>query len=153
MKTGSAFFTPGPGGSARESRRRETADKYLAGRKRERRPRGLARLLVVVLCMFVAGFFFDNTVPAPAAAWVYADLDQRVYYPPPYLENSGRDAAGLLLTTAGEAKKMNCAPDPQAKSKGYFRQPDRSMSGRLLQSLGILKPLPGRWNRDGTWNW
>ncbi len=129
------------------------ADRYLAEYERNQRPRGLARLLVVVLCVFVAGFFLENTVHVPDAAWVYADIRDGVYYAPPYLKDSGRDAAGLLLTTVGEAKKMKYAPDPGAKSMGYFRQPGRSMSGALLQSLGLLSPLPSRWNRDGTWNW
>ncbi len=103
--------------------------------------------------MFVAGFFLENTVHVPAAAWVYVDLGQRVYYAPTYLRDSGRDTAGMLLTTVGEAKKMQYAPDPGARNAGYFQQPGRSMSGRILQSLGLLPPLPSRWNRDGTWNW
>ena len=153
MKTGSAFFPKGPEQSDRESRRQEIADKYFAGREPKRRPRGLARLLVVVLCMFAAGFFFENTAPIPDAAWVYVDIRQGAYYAPTYLRDSGRDNAGLLLTTVGEAKKMKYSPDPRAKNMGYFQQPGRSMSGRILQSLGLLPPLQSRWNRDGTWNW
>jgi hypothetical protein len=110
-------------------------------------------VLVVALCMFVAGFFFENTVPVPASAWVYADVRQGVYFAPTYLKATGRDADGLVLTTVGEARKMNCMPDPEARSRGYFQQTVRSMSGGLLQSFGLLPPPPSRWNRDGTWNW
>ncbi len=154
MKAGSTFFPKGPDPSRRENERREAADRYLAERGREeRRPRGLVRVLVVVLCMFVAGFFFENTVPVPDNAWVYADARQGVYFAPPYLKAAGRDGAGLVRTRVAEARKMNYKPDPEARSRGYFQQPDRSMSGGLLQALAVLPPLPSRWNRDGTWNW
>lgn len=151
MRAGSIFF-PQSQPSRRESERREAAARRLGGRG-PGRLRGLARALVVVLCMFVTGFFFENSVPMPDNAWVYADIRQGVYFAPPYLQAAGRDAAGLLLTSAGEARRMNCRPDPEARSRGYFRQTVRSMSGGLLQSLGLLPPLPSRWNSDGTWNW
>lgn len=152
MKPGGTFFPQPPEPSPRESQRRELADR-LAGPKDSGRPgRSLARLLVIVLCMFVAGFFLENVTPVPDVAWVYVD-SRGVYYSPTYLRDSGRDVAGLLLTTVGEAKKMKCTPDPRAKGMGYFHQPARSMSGSFLQGLGLLPPLQSRWNRDGTWNW
>jgi hypothetical protein len=152
MKQSGAFFPHAPEPSPRENQRRELTDRLAAPPDNGRPGRCLGRLLVIVLCMFAAGFFLENVTPVPDAAWVYVDT-RGVCYPPTYLRDSGQDAAGLLLTTVGEAKKMKCVPDPRAKSMGYFRQPARSMSGSFLQGLGLLPPLQSRWNRDGTWNW
>ena len=40
-----------------------------------------------------------------------------------------------------------------ARTKAGFSQDGRSLSGKLMERLGMLPPLPSRWNPDGTWNW
>ena len=54
---------------------------------------------------------------------------------------------------AAEARKLNYAPDKKCQDAGGFSQEQRSISGNYLVRLGLLPPLPSRWNADGTWNW
>lgn len=139
----------------RERLRRELAARYFGEKEKPARPaRRVARLWVVLLCVFVYGFFLDTTVSMPENAWVYASLDKGVYYAPPFLRDTGADdVRGLVLLTAGEAKRLNYRPDETAKAQGYFRQDGRSLSAGLLEKVGLLKPAKSRWNKDGTWNW
>ena len=48
---------------------------------------------------------------------------------------------------------MKYSPDPQSRDNGDFTQEGRSLSGKFLESIGILPPLQSRWNKDGSWNW
>ena len=138
----------------RERMRRELAAKYCGVKESPARPvRRVAHLWVLLLCVFVYGFFLETSESMPDNAWVYAGGDAGLYYAPPYLRDTGRDVYGLVLLTAAEAKSMNYRPDPTAKAQGYFRQEGRSLSGEMLAKLGLLAPAKSRWNRDGTWNW
>jgi hypothetical protein len=77
------------------------------------------------------------------------------------LANAGSDEefdsvlqeAGLRLATVQDAYDMQYRPDPDCRERGAFVADGRSLTGTLLERLGILGPLPRRWNDDGSWNW
>jgi hypothetical protein len=52
-----------------------------------------------------------------------------------------------------EARRLRYEPDIKCRDQGGFRQDGRSYTGQLLEVVGLLEPLPSRWNADGTWNW
>ena len=57
------------------------------------------------------------------------------------------------LARAAEARTLNYEPDKKCQDGGGFSQDSRSITGNFLARLGLLPPLPSRWNPDGTWNW
>jgi hypothetical protein len=44
-------------------------------------------------------------------------------------------------------------PDQKCGGESGFTQDGRSYTGNLLERMGLLPPLPSRWNEDGSWNW
>lgn len=57
------------------------------------------------------------------------------------------------LTTIKEVHALKYTPDANSRDNGDFIQEGRSMSGILLEKVGLLPPLKNRWNKYGTWNW
>ncbi len=50
-------------------------------------------------------------------------------------------------------RKLNYEPDKKCRDAKGFSQDSRSLTANLLVRLGLLPPVPSRWNPDGTWNW
>lgn len=115
--------------------------------------------LIIFISLFGSIFTVKQTVPDYAI--VYADPEKKIYYAPPYIDNLKslsklpRDIneKKLRAVTLKEARDLQCQPDNTSNEKGYFVQQYRKASSFLLEKAGILKPLPSRWNKDGTWNW
>ena len=57
------------------------------------------------------------------------------------------------VSRAAEARKLKYEPDKKCGGEAGFSQDDRSLTGRVCERMGMLPPLPSRWNKDGTWNW
>ena len=64
-----------------------------------------------------------------------------------------RPLSGCRRITAGEARTLGYKPDLKCRDDGAFIQEGRSLTGSLLQRIGILKPIPPKWNEDGSWNY
>ena len=99
--------------------------------------------------LFGLGFGIARSIDAPPGALVQVDAASKTYFAPPCRQIS----SGLGLTTLENARKLGFAPDARCLEIGGFVQPDRSLSGHLLEKLGLLAPLPSRWNANGSWNW
>jgi len=99
--------------------------------------------------LFSLGFGIAISVDAPPEALVQVDTTSKTYFAPPCRQIS----SGLGLTTIENARKLGFSPDPRCLELGGFVQRDRSPSGQLLQKVGLLAPLPRRWNANGSWNW
>ena len=95
----------------------------------------------------------ETTSGTPAHALVYVDHAEKLYIPPTYLQDNLIDPYPYDLITIGEAREIGYNPHPDAREQGYFMQEGRSLIGLLLEKIGVLNPLPSRWNEDGTWNW
>jgi hypothetical protein len=64
-----------------------------------------------------------------------------------------REKKEYRLSKAAEARKLKYEPDKKCQDEAGFSQDDRSLTGRVCEKMGMLPPLPSRWNKDGTWNW
>lgn len=96
------------------------------------------------------GFGIGASVVAPEHAIVIIDEDRKLYFAPPCVSEEMRH---LPRITIGQARKLSFNPDTVCRDTGGFMQETRSLSGQLLQKLGVLSPLRSRWNADGSWNW
>jgi hypothetical protein len=106
--------------------------------------------LIMLGFTLLAGLFIVPTRTMPDNALVLLD-DQNHTYLSPICAN--REKKDYRLARAAEARKLNYAPDKKCQDQGGFSQDSRSITGNLLVRLGLLPPLPSRWNPDGTWNW
>jgi hypothetical protein len=114
--------------------------------------------LVLVGLLFWLGFGIRSMKGAPPHAMLYVDDARRTYASPPCVTSGSieADMTGRRVTHA-QARTLGYRPDDECRNYdaegGGFLQEDRSLSGHALQWLGVLGPLPSRWNPDGTWNW
>lgn len=97
------------------------------------------------------GFGIGSSEIMPQNAELYLDHSMRLYISPPCV--AYKDRAQLSLATVAEARKLAYQPEPKCRDEGGFTQDGRSLSGRLFEWLGVIGPLPARWNLDGSWNW
>ena len=104
----------------------------------------------MLLCTLLAGFFIVPTRDLPDNAVVRLDDQTQTYLSPACADREKRE---YRLATAAEARKLNYAPDKKCRDGGGFSQDTRSLTGNFMARLGMLPPLPSRWNADGTWNW
>jgi hypothetical protein len=52
-----------------------------------------------------------------------------------------------------EARIIGLKPDPDCINSGGFIQEERSLSGHILELVGILSPIPRRLSPNGTWDY
>ena len=111
----------------------------------------LAIKLVVVLigAFLIIGLNIGSSKGMPNYAKVYVNDVTKTYLAPPCIKIT----LGLRVITAGEARGLGYRSDRKCRDEGAFIQDDRSLTGTLLQTIGILKPIPSRWNEDGSWNY
>jgi hypothetical protein len=106
--------------------------------------------VIMLICTLLAGFFIFPTRDMPDNAVVLLDDQTRTYLSPQCANQEKRE---YRPATAAEARKLNYQPDKKCQDAGGFSQASRSLSGNFMARLGMLPPLPSRWNADGTWNW
>jgi hypothetical protein len=104
----------------------------------------------MLIFTLLAGFFIVPTRTVPDYAIVLLD-DQNHTYLSPVCAN--QEKKEYRQATAAEARKLNYEPDKKCRDVKGFSQATRSLTGNLMARLGMLPPLPSRWNADGTWNW
>jgi hypothetical protein len=107
--------------------------------------------LGIVVFLVYLGFGIGSSKTAPEYALVFIDSSQSTYIAPACLAQEKWKLYPHL--TIEQAHKLKLNPDPQCVEQGGFVQEDRSLTGVMLEKLGILKPKRTRWNLDGTWNW
>jgi hypothetical protein len=105
---------------------------------------------IMLIFTLLAGFFIVPTRTMPDHAIVLLDDQERTYLSPSCAKN---DRVQFRPARAVEARKLNYQPDKKCQDSGGFNQDRRSITGNFLVRLGLLPPLPSRWNADGTWNW
>ena len=93
----------------------------------------------------------SNKAP-PKNTIVFVDNDTHTYIAPPCV-TAQKDWTHYSRMTIEQAEKLNFNPNPVCRKHGVFEQEDRSLGGHVLEKIGILKPLPSRWNPNGSWNW
>jgi hypothetical protein len=105
---------------------------------------------IMLLLTLMAGFCLVPTRSMPDHAIVFLDDQNHTYLSP---QCAKQEKGAYRLARAAEARKLNYEPDKKCQDAGGFRQENRSITGNYLVRLGMLAPLPSRWNADGTWNW
>ena len=101
----------------------------------------------------MAGFFIVPSRDMPDHAVVLLDDQNRTYLSPICAgKEKGLDKKGYRLSSAGDARKLKYEPDQKCREESGFSQDSRSITGNFLERMGLLPPLPSRWNPDGTWN-
>ena len=109
------------------------------------------RFLVIMLIFTLWPVFLSSRPETmPDNAVVLLDDQTHTYLSP---KCANQEKKEYRLARVAEARKLNYAPDKKCQDAGGFRQDNRSLSGNLMARLGMLPPLPSRWNPDGTWNW
>lgn len=108
----------------------------------------LTAIIVAVIALLFLDLGFPPTLEAPPHAQVLIDETAGVYFAPSC-------EVGRLLATIplAQARELGFKPDQACLSEEEFTQPGRSITGRLLEGIGILGEPESRWNSDGTWNW
>ena len=104
----------------------------------------------MLIFTLLAGFFIVPTRDLPDNAVVLLDEQTQTYFSPACAKREKRE---YRQATAAEARKLNYTADKKCQDAKGFSQDGRSLSGNLMARLGMLPPLPSRWNPDGTWNW
>jgi hypothetical protein len=104
----------------------------------------------MLIFTLLAGFFIVPTRDLPDHAIVLLDDRNHTYLSPGC---ANRDQQAYQVSRAAEARRLMYEPDKKCRDAGGFIQANRSLTGNLLARLGMLPPLPSRWNADGTWNW
>jgi hypothetical protein len=108
-------------------------------------------VVIMLIFTFLAGFYIVPTQSMPNNARVFLDDGNKTYFSPACAKKSGEKP--LRPATAAEARRLKYAPDQSCGGEAGFRQEGRSLAGNFLVRLGMLPPLPSRWNKDGSWNW
>ncbi len=119
-------------------------------------------------CLIILGFGISSSGSAPRHAFVAVDTSSKTYFgpncmsvvPPGWMADghslgtlSDLEAAGYVMATLETVRDARFGPDPDCRDSGEFISEGRSLTGDLLEAIGILGPIPPRWNADGTWNY
>lgn len=116
----------------------------------------IALLVGIVFVLSMVGQNIKITTHVPANAIVYADLNSKIYYAPPYIDNnrypSTLNIKVLKAETVSAGQALSHNPDSICVEQGYFQEQD-TLNHTLLWKLGLAAPRPSRWNPDGSWNW
>ena len=118
------------------------------------------KILGVPFFIFLIGFGCDTLSTIPNYAYVF--VDEGVYFAPPCLMAQNFNTVEDLYVYAGwknielkryeEVKKVYKS-NQACIDLNSFVEEGRSLSGHLLETVGILPPLQSRWNTDGSWNY
>lgn len=106
-------------------------------------------MVVLIGILLFVGLCIGSSKVMPDYAQVYINDSSKTYLAPPCIKTT----IGFRIITAGEARNFGYKPDEKCRDEGAFTQNDRSLTGIFLQTIGILKPIPARWNEDGSWNY
>lgn len=109
----------------------------------------LKSLLIFLIVLIGIGYYIEIIPNMPEHALLYIDDNTHTYFAPPCVN----DLKKYRSCTAAVAYRLKYKPDPKCRDKGGFIQEGRSLIGYILERIGVINPLPSRWNSDGTWNW
>jgi hypothetical protein len=112
--------------------------------------RALLFSAIAVGTLFAMGFGIGSARTAPDNVIVVIDAEQKLYFALPCAPDGMQD---FVRITLGQARKLGFQAETNCWEKATFLQDDRSLSGLLLQLIGVLPPHRPRWNADGSWNW
>lgn len=103
--------------------------------------------------VFILGFGWTSYETAPDNALVYVTPETNFFYPavPEYAEFMRINKYDYEIITLKEAHKKGKIIDRDVKERGYFYPEKRSLSGRLLEYIGLLPKSKPHWDEKGNW--
>lgn len=104
----------------------------------------------IILLLFL-GAGIDSITYVPSNAFVVIDTEAMIYHCPPY-EHYLYEKHGELLKARYNEVQEDYSLCSECKNEGCFYQINRSLTGSLLENIGILPEKQNVWNEDGTWN-
>lgn len=118
--------------------------------------------IATLIILLWIGFGIDTVPTCPDNAMLFVNLQTKEYFAPPCLMEDGFDNIYKINQFASdnnlrvyyhkEISGKELSPNPDCRDGSGFTDEGRSLSGYLLESIGLLPKLKSRWNSDGTWN-
>ena len=108
-------------------------------------------LIIAIVALLGLGLTIGSMGTIPDNAIVYVDTNTNVFYSPLSLTQEKVTALDLKENTLRNAKTLGYIMDEGDKQNGYFYQNGRSLTGIILEKLGILPKLKGRVDSNGNW--
>lgn len=105
--------------------------------------------VIIFFVLFIGGFVIGSVGPIPSNAIVYIDEKSNTYYSPLSLDQN--KVTELNLKRATLKTTHGSEPNEDDKQNGYFQQEGRSLSGMLLEKIGVLPKLRDRVDSNGDW--
>lgn len=110
--------------------------------------------IVLLVLLFIGFGIGRETVISSSNAIVVANEKDNTYLSLPCVPDvHGNGLKDRWMMRLEEARIIGLKPDPNCVNEGGFIQQERSLSGQVLELIGILPPIPPRLNPDGTWNY
>ena len=97
-----------------------------------------------LFCGFL-GLGVSTSKHMPENTLLAVDLQNQVYYAPRFAP-----AIGTVILRRSDLPK-GFRPDPASRDAGEFFNEGRSLTGILLETVGLVPPLKSRWAPDGSW--
>lgn len=118
-------------------------------------------ILFTPIILFCIGFGIESIATCPGHTLLLVDEQIKEYFAPPCLMSEGFDNVEKIKQFAIDhnlkvyaekeiAKEIR--PNHDCRGNDGFVEDRRSLSGKLLEKIGILPKFKTRWNADGTWN-
>jgi len=101
-------------------------------------------LIGIFLLVFVGGFFISTVGLVPDNAIVYVNVNTNEFYSPLSLDQNKVTELNLKRSSFRNAKTYGYKMNEDDKQNGYFQQEGRSLTGTLLETIGLLPKL-GNW--------
>ncbi len=110
--------------------------------------------IILLVLLFIGFGIVRETVISSSIAIVVANEKDNTYLSLPCVPDvHGNGLKDRWIMRLEEARIIGLKPDPNCIDSGGFIQEERSLSGHILELLGVLPPIPRRLNPDGTWNY
>ncbi len=142
--------------------------------------KAFAWLGIALVLLVAVGYAMRVSYSMPDHAVLFLDDAKKLYLSPPCLVKNVISQGDPALVSARKNKDVEAAldviehfvgtenlrpvpwaqikgtgykPDPDCRDQSGFTQDGRSLTGLFLEAVGLLPPLPSRWNPDGSWKW
>lgn len=113
----------------------------------------LTTLVIILVILFIGGFFIGTTGIFPDYATVYVDEKANEFYSPLSLSQEKVTELNLKTSTFQVAMDLGYKMNEEDKQNEYFQQEGRSLSGMFLENIGILPKLRDRVDGNGNWRY
>ena len=104
-----------------------------------------------VVVLLILGQSITSLEIIPSYALVFIDDSSKTYIALPCIDEWQHRSTQVVdivrRGTVGDAVKLGYKPDEGCRQAGGFREDGRSLSGRILERIGILSPLEHWWDK------